>query len=106
MLDFNWLSGILNKNKNKSFVKRILFPKKYPSLNLGPQTSGTHLMVWGQMGKKYVVYPTILYDGEKLIKYDPNEAWKHVSQTGNYIEFDSAEEADWFSKHYKDYWGE
>ena len=79
---------ILEANANKSFVKRILEPNRYPSLDLGDGRRGTHLMAWGEANGKYVVFPTILYDGKgKLTKHDPDEAWRQVQQTGNFLEF-------------------
>lgn len=97
---------ILESNKSKTFVNRILNPEIYPRLNLGRGGFATHGMSWMKVGDKYHVFPTILWDGKNLTKYDPNEAYNYVKETGNYIEFDSPEEADWFSKRYKAIWGE
>lgn len=98
------LTRILEQNKDKPFVKRILNPSEYPSMGLGKGQSGTHLMSWGQVGDKYVVFPTILHEGGKLKKYSPDEAFKQTMKTGNYIEFNTPEEAEQFSKEYKRYW--
>lgn len=99
---------ILMQNANKSFVKRILQPNAYPTLDLGDGNIATHKMAWSSVnsgdGKtKYVVYPTVLYDGEKLVDYG-DKALDTVLKSNNYIEFDSPEQADWFSRQYKLAW--
>jgi hypothetical protein len=99
------LRDILERNKEKTFIRRILEPERFPTLNLGEGKYATHMMTWSQVGDKYVVYPTVLYDGKKLNRYDPEAAWERVRETGNFIEFDNPKEADWFSRSYKAYWG-
>lgn len=98
------IKQILEKNKNKTFVDRILNPNNYPRLDLGGGNFATHKMSWMQVGDKYHVFPTVLWDGKNLNEYTPEAAYEYVKQSGNYIEFDSPEEADWFSKRYKDIW--
>ena len=104
MSDYDRAYGILQANKDKTFVKRILEPQNYPTMDWGNGQVATHQMAWGEVDGKYVVYPTILYDGKQLKHYG-DDAWKHASQSGNYIEFPSAQEADWFSQNYKSAWG-
>jgi hypothetical protein len=96
--------GILNTNKNKSFVDRILNPRKYPSLDRGGGEKATHRMAWGEADGKYMAFPTVLWDGKQLVDYG-NGAWPIAQKSGNYIEFDTPEEADWFSQRYKLAWG-
>ena len=104
-MDDNRLLELLEQHKGKSFVKRILTPDKYPSLDLGQGRKASHLMSWIEAGGRYFAYPTVLYDGKGgLTRHDPRKAWEQVRQTGNFIEFDTPEEADWFSKNYKRYW--
>jgi hypothetical protein len=103
-MDDAWLSTVLGANANKSFVQRIIKPKEYPSLSLKKGEHSTHLMAWSEVGGKYIAYPTILYSDGKLKKYSPDEALTHVLETGNFIEFDKPEEAEWFSKNYKRAW--
>ena len=100
------LMEILALNKDKSFVQRILKPKDYPSLDLGGGKTASHKMSWAESEGKYHVFPTILYGPDKqLHQYtDWKEAWDNVKETGNFIEFDTPEEADDFSKNYKRYW--
>jgi hypothetical protein len=100
----SWLWEILQKNKDKTFVKRILDPDKYPTLDFGDGNWGTHKMSYMQFGDKYRVFPTILFNGKELQQFQPKEAWKHVNKTGNYIEFDDESDADFFSKNYKAFW--
>jgi hypothetical protein len=95
---------ILDSNKQKSFVDRILRPNLYPQLPLEGGMVGTHKMSWVRAGEKYHVFPTILWDGKELKQYKPMDAYKHVKTTGNYIEFDTPEDADWFSRNYKRVW--
>ena len=97
--------NILVENKNKSFIKRVLKPKDYPTLDNKDGTFSTHSMAWGEVDGKYVVFPTVLHTQDKKLKRFPfKEAWENVRKTGNFIEFDTSEEADYFSREYKQYW--
>ena len=103
ILDLLKLQKIVDANKEKSFVQRILNPQ----LRLDNQdgTYSTHSMSWGQAGDKFIVFPTVLKSQDGALKrYDPREAWKHTQQTGNFIIFDSGEDAEWFSQNYKKLW--
>lgn len=99
---------ILSDNSQKQFVQRILTPDKYPRLDLGGGDYATHKMAWGSVGEKgaerYVVFPTVMYDGKGLLDYG-DEAFRKAMESGEYIEFNSPEEADWFSQRYKAAWG-
>ena len=109
MSEYDDVMSILKANENKTFVKRILNKDAYPRLDLGGGQYASHKMSWGEIdtpnGKKYVVFPTVLYDGQKLVDYG-DRAFDQVMKTGNYIEFDEPNKADWFSKRYKTVWGE
>ena len=98
------LMGIMLANKSKNFVDRVLNRDKYPVLNNPDGTVSTHKMSWGESNGKYYVYPTILWNGKKLIDYGEN-AFPKAMQSGDFIEFDSPDKADWFSKNYKKIWG-
>ena len=99
--------AVLQQNKDKEFVQRILEPKKYPMLKT-PDGKGymTHKMAWGEADGKFYVYPTIAYDGKRLIdnSNDDKAAWRYAVKNKNLIEFPSAEQADWFSRRYKAFW--
>lgn len=103
MDDYEKLMMIFGSNANKTFVQRIMRPDNFPRLE-HEGGYATHRMSWGQLGDKYVAYPTVLYDGKKLVDHG-DKAWEQVSKTNNYITFDSADEADWFTKNYKSAWG-
>lgn len=100
------ISKILSENKNKSFVQRILNPHAYPVLQNPDGTVSTHSMAWAEANDgKFYVYPTVLTTPKgQLVRHSDDDAWKHTQATGNFLVFDSAEEADYFSKHYKDAW--
>ena len=97
--------AILEANKSKSFVQRILDPNKVKPLNLGGGSIATHKMAWTEADGKYRVYPTVLWDGKKLFDYGQEGAYDQVLKSGNYIDFDNPQDADWFSKNYKVVWG-
>lgn len=100
------LMQTLMANKDKSFVQRILNPSQYPTLDMGDGNYATHRMAWTEAGGKYYVYPTVLLqDNGQLKDYGPDEAWNHVTKSGNYIEMPSADDAEWFSTRYKAAWG-
>ncbi|RLI83625.1 hypothetical protein DRP04_00940 [Archaeoglobales archaeon] len=102
--DLKEIEKILERNKSKPFVKRILQYRRYPKLKINNREA-THLMTWMEVGKgRYAVFPTVLYEKGKLIRYSPRKAWEKVRESGNYILFHSPERADWFSKNYKKYW--
>jgi hypothetical protein len=102
------VDSILTQNKEKNFVKRILSPKDYPTLDLGNGDFATHKMAWGtdDKGMAYV-FPTVIYDtvNNKLIELDNKSAWKHAISNKEFIRFDNPADADWFSRKYKAVWG-
>ena len=102
--EVKYIRQILEANKSRTFVDRILNKNRYPVLDLGNGNIATHKMAWAKAGDKYVVHPTVLWDGKALKEYDPREAWNQVRKTGNYITFDSPQEAEWFSQNYKKVW--
>jgi hypothetical protein len=104
MDELSRINEILDKNKDKSFVKRILEPNNYPSVDVGYGKPSTHLMAYGEGDGKYFVYPTLLYGEGKLTHLEDEPAYQHARKTGNYIEFDNEEDAAWFSKSYKKVW--
>jgi len=99
-----YLAEILTTNKGKNFIDRIINKDKYPVLDLGSGKTATHLMSWGTADGKPVVFPTIFYENGKLKQYNPKEALKLAIDRGEFIEFKSNQEADWFSKNYKMFW--
>lgn len=101
----NRVFGVLIKNMDKPFVKRVLMRDFYPKMDLGNGRHATHKMAWGESDGRYFVFPTVIFDGKQLKDYG-SDAFGHAMSTGNFIEFESPEEADWFSRRYKAIWGE
>lgn len=111
--DITRLNTILEANKDKNFVQRIINPKESPSIpmpDMGRGGWGTHYMGWSSIGtdkgEKYIVYPHIVQDRKtnKLMRLDNHQAIQHAINTGEYIQFDKPEDADWFGKNYKLGW--
>ena len=105
------IKEILNANKDKDFIKRILNPK----LNKGRevQIAGepeklSHYM----MQVDNLVIPQVVDKGEKvkgksmLSFLTEQDAYDYALRTGEYIQLPSEQDALWFSKNYKQYWGE
>jgi alkylated DNA repair dioxygenase AlkB len=100
---------ILQQNRGKNFVQRILNPDLYPKLRNSDNTVSTHKMAWVEDNGKYYVYPTIYPDENNpsfLIDESktPLAAWARAKETKDFIMFNTPTEADWFSQHYKDVW--
>ena len=101
--DITYIESILEKNKDKNFVQRI----KNPKLRLGNEDGSysTHSMAWGQVGNQSVVFPTVVESQKgKLKRLEMPEAWVNALTNGESISFNTPEEADWFSKNYKNVW--
>jgi chaperonin GroES len=105
----DYVSNILTQNKGKNFVQRLMTPDTSPVLMdwNGPGTYGTHAMASGEYNGKGMAYPTIIQgeDG-KLVKLPTKEAAQHAIKTGEYIEFPTSKEAEWFGRNYKSVWGQ
>ena len=109
-------------NSSKDFVKRIFDPEKSPAVANPDGGSSTHRMavevgealgLKGDKAKKWYMFPTVIRgeDGE-LVDHtsygeDPDgwqKAWPDAQEKGDYIEFDSADEAMWLEKNWKLMW--
>ena len=102
---FTRIQKILNKNKDKEFVQRILSPDTSPFLDNEDGSYSTHSMAYGEADGKFFVYPTVVKGEEgNLTRLKGREAWEHAMGTGETIEFDNEKDAEWFSKNYKKYW--
>lgn len=102
-MDTQAISAILEQNKDKNFVQRILNPNR-KSINLGKGQYGTHLMSYSKAGDQYIAYPSIIEKDGELQELSPDEAYKHAIQTREFISFNNSKEAEIFSKQYKDIW--
>lgn len=100
------LNKKLREYKSLNFVDRIINKDKYPILDLGNGNYATHKMGYSTNDEGAVVYPNVIYSKEenKLIELPPDEAYKHAIETGEYIPFESENDADWFSRNYKKVW--
>jgi hypothetical protein len=103
--DITKIQGILQANGDKDFVKRIINPKDYGDIDIGNGQHGTHLMAWDDSDGKNVVYPLIVNTGGKLKKLDAESAYKYAMKNNEYLQFDTPQEAEWFSTNYKKVWG-
>jgi CRISPR/Cas system Type II protein with McrA/HNH and RuvC-like nuclease domain len=98
---------ILSEHKDKNFVDRILNPGRYPKIKNPNGKFSTHRMSWGDDGNgKYIVYPQIIDHNGQLTLLSQDEAQAYAWRTGEYIPFDSPQEADGFSRDYKKIWKE
>lgn len=103
-MDDKWISSVLQKNKDISFVKRILRTNNYKPLDNGDGTTSTHSMAYGTADGKAFVYPTVLMTKTGLKRVSDDEAWKMAHKTGNVIAFDDEKQAAFFAKNYKRAW--
>jgi hypothetical protein len=105
MAEYDTVMRILMSNANKNFVQRIIQPNAFPELDLGNGMKATHKMAWTEENGRYFVHPTILYDGKELKDWG-DKAFEQAKKTGDVLEFQSPQAADWFSKRYKVAWGQ
>lgn len=99
---------ILQENKDKNFVQRLLYPDMHPKMNrpdLGLGSYSTHLMSYATTDNGAVVYPEIIQQEDQSLKrLDRQEAYNHAMRTGEHIKFDNPEDASWFTENYKSIW--
>ena len=98
------LLNILFQQGDKDFVRRILLPNQYPSLDNKDGSYSTHSMSWGESDDGAFVYPTVVNVGGKLKRLSQKKAMDYAKETGEFIKFDNPDEADWFSRNYKKVW--
>ena len=106
MSELKELQSILDANKHMNFVQRILEPQKFPRYNNADGSYSTHLMSDAEVDGKHIVYPSLIhYPHEKQLRLlGPDQALHHAMNTGEYVEFPTAEKASWFSQNYKKVW--
>jgi hypothetical protein len=99
-----YLGWILSQHSDKDFVQRILKPAESPILeDRDGKGYATHKMAYEYNNGKYYAFPTIMREGKGLRDYG-KEAFREALNRGEYIEFNTPGEADWFSKNYKKIW--
>lgn len=99
--------SILDANKGKPFVDRILNPKAYPALPLGNGDVATHKMSYAEADGKFYAFPAVQYDPKTKKLTDLSEApdfgaFKSAMKTGDVIPFKTEQEAKLFTEHYKE----
>ena len=99
------IQSLLNAYSDTPFVKRILYPNKYPIMFNDDGSYSTHLLSYMNHGNKYYVFPMLQYYGNQLKRYkNPRSAFEQAMISQNTIPFNSQQAADFFTKHYKDVW--
>jgi hypothetical protein len=101
------LEAVLEANKDKNFVHRIYNPQlSLPLPDIAPDAYGTHMMSYATDEKGAIAYPEIIFDEKagKLKRLGRSEAQDHAYKTGEFIRFKTPEEAEWFTKNYKEIW--
>jgi hypothetical protein len=100
------IARILSENSGKNFIQRVINRGSFPAIKNKDGTISTHRMAWADMPDGgYAVYPTIFQESDgKLKEYPGEEAYAEALKRGEYIKFETPDEADWFSKNYKNLW--
>ena len=95
------VDSVLNANKNFNFVQRIRNPSE--RLDLGNGQYATHMMAYDPKTKR--AYPTVVKQGNKLVQLHGNDAWDYADRTGEYITFNTPQQAEKFANNgYKIVW--
>lgn len=93
------MPGILDKHRNKNFVKRMFDNTK--SIDKGDGNSSTHIMSYTERNGKYIMFPMVVEIDGKLKEFD-DDKWRdavdYALKNNEYIEFDTEKEASDFSK--------
>lgn len=84
------------------FKDRIKHPERYPKLKEGDYDV-THKMAWGQVDDKYIAFPTVVYEGGKLVDLvkEGRDPIEYAINYRGFKEFETAEEAERYTKTYK-----
>ena len=97
--DAKQIRGILEKHKDKNFVKRLLQPEGQQNIKNPDGTVSSHSMVSGDGH----VMPTVIKDkrNNRLYRLSGKAAGKYAAATGERISFKTDAEAQDFGKNYK-----
>jgi hypothetical protein len=100
-----YINSILDNYAHLNFVDRIRNPENYPKgLELTQGSVSAHKMTTFNVDGQHLIAPRIIYDKENnslMDLKDPNATIEHALKNGEYIPFNSKEDALWFSKNYK-----
>ena len=101
-----WIQDQVFQHKDLNFVQRLMSPDEWPRVKHPNGGYSTHRMAWTSVGNQHIVYPTVVYDwNSKDVKQrNPDEAVVHALQTGEYIPFNTPEQAHTFAMKYKRMW--
>lgn len=100
----SFIKGKLDENKDKNFVDRIINKDKYPVIKNKDGSHSTHLMTYSEVDDKVIAYPEIVMVKGKLKKLPPSKALEYALDKNEYISFDTTEDAEIFTKNYKNVW--
>ena len=108
-LPLSEVSSILEANKDKNFVERILDPEKYKPYPTEKDIPYTHRMsTFGALDDSTpgFLVPMVVWTPEKgYHKFDNgDDAYNYAMETGEFIEFENHSEAAKFEKSWKQYW--
>jgi hypothetical protein len=102
------IERILRDNSAIPFVRRILFPFKAPWLR-DPQDEKsimTHQMEYTTADNAAYAYPRLMVDETGQLRDYGDQAFDEALRRKDFIRFNTPEEADWFTKLYKQYWNQ
>lgn len=95
---------VMQQNKDKNFVQRMMSPEMHPVINNPDGSISTHEMSWSEVDNgRAIAYPNIIQDAKsgKLVRLAPDQAIKHAMETKQAILFDDPRQAEHFTKNYK-----
>ena len=102
-MELNQIEKILQDNKTKNFISRIVDPSQ--KLQNEDGSVSTHSMSYGEADGKFFVFPTVIDDGSgELKRLSGDDAWGNAMEKGEFVEFDNEQDASEFSMEYKKYW--
>lgn len=97
-----YVDSTLTANKKLNFVERLYKSTEDIPTPKGKGPEGdrsTHLMSYDPGSKR--VYPEVVEEKGKLVYKEGDKAYNYADKTKEYIEFPTAEKAEWFSSNYK-----
>lgn len=103
------VQSVLDANKDKNFVKRILKRGTVPDFDRGGGVSSSHSMMYGESDGKFIVFPSVVEKNGELVDLaakSDSAAFEDAMKNNNFISFDNEDDAKWFSENYKRVWGE
>jgi len=106
MNEMEQLRLILQANKKKDFIKRILYKEKSPELSNSDGSYATHAMEYSTHDRGAVVYPTVVRKkGDKhLTQLSSDDAYQYAMENNEFIELPDEKYAEWFSDSYNKGW--